>query len=150
MGQHAYSLPEEPEWGFVGRDDELARLDAELSADGGRSAWIPGRAGMGKTALAVHWARTRAARYPGGLLYIDLRDREHVHGALLEAVRALTGQPAWDAGFAAVLGQYQRLLAGRQVLVIFDNVPLADEGSAREHLAPSEGASAVIMTSCTG
>jgi len=52
-------------YGFIGRDGQLTELDGLLRASGGSPAVVVallcGTAGVGKTALAVHWARRRCA-----------------------------------------------------------------------------------------
>src|SRR5450755_1757032 len=69
-------------YGFTGRSGELAELDNLLSQATNQPALVlisavSGTAGVGKTALAVHWAhRTRLGSsdpFPDGCLYIDLR-----------------------------------------------------------------------------
>ncbi len=56
---------------FVGRDDEVALLDA---ADDTAAVWtVTGPAGVGKTSFAVHWAHRVAGDFPDGQLYVDLR-----------------------------------------------------------------------------
>jgi len=65
--------------GFTGRVRDLEWLGALLSAAGHPDATtvvisaIGGMAGVGKTALAVHWAHRVASRFGDGQLYIDLR-----------------------------------------------------------------------------
>ncbi|MGW4057779.1 hypothetical protein ACWEGE_05845 [Amycolatopsis sp. NPDC004747] len=56
---------------FVGRHAELAAL-TEAAGIVVISA-INGTAGIGKTALVVHWAQQAAERYPDGQLYVNLR-----------------------------------------------------------------------------
>src|SRR5581483_10401490 len=62
---------------FVGRDAELAELGDLLKRASGPSAVvisaIGGTAGVGKTALAVHWAHQVAGQFPDGQLHVNLR-----------------------------------------------------------------------------
>ena len=65
---------------FAGRAAELATLDHWLrcgTGGGARDALvisaIGGMAGVGKTALALYWARQVADRFPDGQLYVNLR-----------------------------------------------------------------------------
>lgn len=59
--------------GFVGRNDELARLEALARGGSVVVTAIDGTAGVGKTALAIHAAHKLLDTFPDGQLYADLR-----------------------------------------------------------------------------
>ncbi len=110
---------------FVGRTAELAEL-SRLSAAGAPLV-VAGTAGVGKTALALRWARQARDRFPDGQLYVNLRGYDPaqpmpVGDALAGFLRALgvpgADLPADDEERAAA---YRSLLDGRRVLVFLDN-----------------------------
>jgi tetratricopeptide (TPR) repeat protein len=90
-------------------------------------AVVSGTAGVGKTALAVHWARQAAGAFPDGQLYVNLRGYDPGQPVLPADALAgflrglgLAGQdipPGEDERAAA----YRSLLNGRRVLVVLDN-----------------------------
>jgi transcriptional regulator with XRE-family HTH domain len=117
---------------FTGRAAELAKLDSLLgtAGDGARAVVISavsGTAGVGKTALAVHWAHRVAARFPDGQLYVDLRGYgpdEPVQPAealagFLRTLGVADGDIPDDLAERAAA--YRTLMAGRRVLLVLDN-----------------------------
>jgi tetratricopeptide (TPR) repeat protein len=138
---------------FTGRDSQLDALTA-LAADAGSAVVITaigGTAGIGKTALAVHWAHQAAASFPDGQLYVNLRGFDPT-GTPLEAEAAVRGflhalgvPPARipaDPGAQAAL--YRSLLAGQRILVVLDNA--RDPAQVRPLLPGSPGC-LVLVTS---
>jgi tetratricopeptide (TPR) repeat protein len=133
-------------FGFVGRDEELARLDGFTTG----VVAISGTAGVGKTALAVHWAHRLASRYPDGQLYVDLRgygpepptEPAEVLAAFLRAL----GVDALDVPYepAERGALYRSLLAGRTMLVLLDNAHSAD---VVRPLLPGSLSCLVVVTS---
>ncbi|MFG2503455.1 BTAD domain-containing putative transcriptional regulator [Streptomyces sp. NPDC048441] len=118
-------LPRMPR-GFHGRTGELTAL-SRAAAGEAPVCLVTGPAGVGKTALVVHWAHRNRAAFPGGLLYADLRGfsdtREPTHLEVLrEFLLALGIAPRRipeSANGASAL--YRSLAADRQLLVVLDN-----------------------------
>jgi DNA-binding SARP family transcriptional activator/Tfp pilus assembly protein PilF len=142
---------------FTGRDTELGRLDALLAADSGGAGTsvvittITGTAGVGKSALAVHWAHQVSERFPDGQLHVNLRGFDP-GGAALDPAEAIRGfldafgvaPQQIPASVEAQAALYRSLLAGRRVLVLLDNA--ADEEQVRP-LLPGSAGCLVIVTS---
>jgi tetratricopeptide (TPR) repeat protein/transcriptional regulator with XRE-family HTH domain len=140
---------------FIGRENELAALTELLGQPGAAGAAmvisaIGGTAGVGKTALALHWARQVAGRFPDGQLYVNLRG--YAPGPPVPAADALTaflralGVPAHDipADADERAAQYRGLLATRRILVMLDN---AREVEQVRLLLPGASPCAVVVTS---
>ncbi|MEV0585577.1 BTAD domain-containing putative transcriptional regulator [Nonomuraea sp. NPDC050310] len=136
-----------PVAGFVGRAAELATLDQTLTRPG--VTVVVGRAGVGKTALAVRWAASASESFPDGQLYLDLRGFAALPPRLpRQALRALlhglgvrpADIPADEEAAAAL---FRSRTAGRSMLIILDNA--RDTRHVRP-LLPGTGPS-VIVTS---
>lgn len=145
---------------FAGRGAELASLDALLPAPAETGAPRPaavvisallGTAGVGKTALAVHWAHRVSARFPDGQLYVNLQGFDPGEAALAagEALRGFLeafGVPAVriPADLPARAGLYRSVLAGQRVLVVLDNA--RDVEQVRPLLPGSPGCLAIVTS----
>ena len=142
---------------FAGRAAELAALTGLLDAAGAELpeavviSAIGGTAGVGKTALAVHWAHQVAHRFPDGQLYVNLRgfDPSGMPVAPAQAIRkflAALGMPADQvpADIDAQACLYRSVLAGQRVLIVLDNA--RDSDQVRPLLPASPGSLAVVTS----
>jgi len=138
--------------GFTGRTEQLRWLDALPHAGAGPTvATISGTAGVGKTALALHWARTVTDRYPDGQLYADLRGFDSTlrpaqpDDVLRIFLTAFGIAPERiPAESDAQTGLYRSVLAGRRVLILLDNARRADQVRP---LLPGSTGCLVLITS---
>jgi transcriptional regulator with XRE-family HTH domain len=146
-------LPPPAAAAFVGRSTELATLSRVLTRPGGAAviSAIGGTAGMGKTALALHWGQLAAADFPDGQLYVNLDgfgpsvtpvSSGNAVRVLLEGLDVPAGRlPRTEEG---QLNLYRSLLAGRRMLVVLDNA--RDEAQVRP-LLPGSLTCRVLVTS---
>jgi DNA-binding SARP family transcriptional activator/Tfp pilus assembly protein PilF len=148
-------LPSEVPY-FTGRAAELAALGRVLdqaAQTGGAVviSAIAGTAGIGKTALAVHWAHQVADRFPDGQLYLNLRGFGP-SGTMMtpaQAVRLVLGglgvpPKLAPAQLDAAAALYRSLLAGKRMLIVLDNA--RDPAQVRP-LLPGAPGCLVLVTS---
>ena len=142
--------------GFTGREEELARLDNILAEGIGAPAvpvvsTLSGTAGVGKTAVAVHWAHRVADWFEDGQIYLNLHgfepSRPPVTPAealprLLEALGVLPQH--MPVGLEAQTGLYRGMLAGRRMLVLLDNARDAEQ--VRAFLPGSPGCFTLVTS----
>jgi tetratricopeptide (TPR) repeat protein len=149
LGQLPPAVP-----GFTGRGGPLAELDRLMDPDGRATTpitTVSGTAGVGKTALVLHWAHRVAERFRDGQLYLNLRGYDPAGAPVTrdEAVRTLLDAlgvppqripPTGDAQIAL----YRSLLAERRLLLVLDN---ARDASQVRPLLPGGGSCRTLVTS---
>jgi DNA-binding SARP family transcriptional activator/tetratricopeptide (TPR) repeat protein len=142
---------------FTARAAELAALTQMLGQAGAGGPGtvviraIGGAAGVGKTALALHWAHQVADRFSDGQLYVNLRgyDPSGNPATPTEAIRGFLdalGVPPERIPRApdAQAGLYRSLLSGKRMLIVLDNA--RNEQQVRPLLPASPG-TLVLVTS---
>ena len=137
---------------FVGREKQIAEVREALGRK--PSAAVPvvvivGRAGVGKTSLAVHVSHQLIGNFPDGQLFADLHGASSQPISPMQALerflRAL-GMPGSQipSGLDERAEVYRSLLGDRKILVVVDDA--ASESQVLP-LLPGGAAAAVIITS---
>ncbi|HZM75600.1 MAG TPA: BTAD domain-containing putative transcriptional regulator [Candidatus Limnocylindrales bacterium] len=137
--------------GFTAREAHLARLDMlPRNEDQTVVVAVTGTAGVGKTALAVHWAHRVRERFRDGQLYANLRGYSEVPpvrpiealGWFLRALNVPAERIPSDVDEASAL--FRSLLAGKRMLVLLDNA--RDPEQVRPLLPGSPGCLALVTS----
>lgn len=137
---------------FAGREADLASL-LDVGEDDRNQAVVrvvTGPGGAGKTTLAVHAAHRLAARYPDGVLFIDLygfaveRGPLSATAALGRLLRAIGVQPeAVPESVEERAALWRAQLAGQRNLIVLDNAVGYDQV---DPLLPAAPGSLTLIT----
>jgi tetratricopeptide (TPR) repeat protein len=141
---------------FTGREAQLAQLDALIPKAGEQPttvviASVSGTAGVGKTALAVHWAHRIRERFPDGTLFVNLRGHDITAtpmppGEAVDSFLRALGVP--PAAIPPSLEERSALLRtrldGRRMLMVLDNAVAPEQV---RWLLPGTPGSLVVVTS---
>ena len=138
------NLPFDNRGAFVGREEDLERLHRLLQGEG-QVAICTGMGGVGKTELALQYARRHLEDYAGGVCWLFVRGREAGQQIVEFARGRFDGLelPEQVPVLELVRKCYQQWPAG-EVLLVLDDV--VDWRAVREFL-PTEERFKVLLTS---
>ncbi|MFE3111786.1 ATP-binding protein [Kitasatospora indigofera] len=141
---------------FRGRESELAGVLGHTDRASGKGGHvvisaIGGMAGVGKTALAVHWAHQVADRFPDGQMYVNLRGFEDARspldpGAALGGFLRALGVASNEIppGTEERTAMFRKRTRDRRMIVLLDNARSAEQ--VRPLLPASPGCLTIITS----
>ncbi len=129
---------------FTGRLDELAILESQLLGNGSDKTCsivgLSGGGGMGKSALAFHFATLHRDKFPDGVIGLPV-DGKATHEVARDFARRC-GKAVDEDDDRSAATIMQEVFAHRRMLLIFDN---ADQSALKE-LRPGGDRCALIVT----
>jgi DNA-binding SARP family transcriptional activator len=141
---------------FVGRAAELQTLNTLLDRVGevpgsATISAITGAPGMGKSALALHWAHRVADHFPDGQLYVNMRGSDtsavplSPDGALRRFLASLDVPDAEISPEMETLAAiYRTVMADRRMLIVVDD---AKDSAQIRWVLPANSGSLLLATS---
>jgi tetratricopeptide (TPR) repeat protein len=141
-------LPQLDEPNFTGREAEIKQLEEQLFNRSGspvcRIAGIFGGGGMGKSALACHFATIHQDKFPDGVIGLKVDDK-NTWGIAIELFRKFSGKDPDLEYYPDVATLIQEEFASRRMLLIFDGFDGAVDKSIKQ-LRPGGNLCSVIIT----
>ncbi len=140
---------------FVGRSDEIDKIERVLKRGNGATiaiSAVSGMGGVGKSALAIRVAHQLKGQYPDAQLYVNLQGADKITcqdpflvlGSLLLEL-GMDDKLVVQMDLESRSKWWRSLLSELRAIVIFDN---ARDATQIRHLLPgSDGACAVVVTS---
>ncbi|MET8975010.1 tetratricopeptide repeat protein [Streptomyces sp. NPDC004539] len=133
---------------FVNRAGELDLLEGLMSHGGPVTVVLSGPAGMGKTTLARRWLLGRAAEFPDGQVYADLRghapEGPASPGELLLGLLRSFGHDQVPADLDGRMALWRSATAGRRMALLLDS---ARSAAQVRPLLPGSDAAVTVVTS---
>ncbi|MFI7539166.1 BTAD domain-containing putative transcriptional regulator [Streptosporangium sp. NPDC049376] len=137
---------------FTGHDDLVDAAEEFLRVSGNTATpvvVITGKAGAGKSCLAVHVAHRLAKVFPEGQLYRDMRGSQQQNAPVADVLGTFLRSlgihgPAVPGSVEERIAMYRSLLADKRMLVVLEDVVSETQVMP---LLPGSGGCAVIITS---
>ncbi len=134
-GSPAFDLPY-PLTPFLGREQEISEVVAQLSRPEVRLLTLTGPGGAGKTRLALRVAEELAASFSDGVAFVPLASVADADLVSLAIARTFDVRDGGDQPLGERLAS---VLHGRRLLLVLDNF---------EHLLPAGGFVANLLAAC--